>query len=508
MSRLSSGWEALQQRLRQQVETRQRRPRLGFHARDTEVADPGENIADYWEHVETTPIIRSSLLNFAFEVAEPGLRLVEGNEQAISYLEDEWLPQAAIIAGERHKPFSPLIPLTVIQRWGRGGMMLEHVRANPDDINSPITGVKPIRPETGKFVTLPNRDIIVEPDDLDAGAVENPVMTRRGEPAAFIQWHPSAIRARDDRDSVPLSTNDFTRTIFSPSLGEDSLQENSVWGEPVTETIDEDVEEFKDIRRDLARCVKGKGWGLWSIGFGRDTIEYEENGKVVTEIIEWSESDQNEWVDDHLDDLDPGGIVTHDGEIEFQRLDAEVPDLIDELEFYVSNITSVLPTPKYVVGFERNINQFITEGQKERYELFVSTERKVLGTFFTELFKAVVEQNTSFPVDGLEARVEPPEEESPILSLSDEEVERIERYAQAVERLSGTMEPAMLVDEDVLRDLVLQLPEDAGPDLDESLIDESDEQVQEQIASLEQQMAGVLDEPDEADEPPEPEPAD
>lgn len=508
MSRISSGWEALQQRLRQSVETRRRKHRYNVHNRNTEALDPGENIADYWEHVETTPLVRASLLNFALEVAEPGLRLVEGDDRAISYLEDEWLPQSAIIAGERHKPFDPLIPLTTIQRWGRGGMMLEHVRANPEDINSPITGVNPIRPESGRFVTLPNRDIIVEPEDLETGAIENPLLTKRGEPAAFVQWHSEAIRTREDRDTVPLSINDFTRSIFSPGMGDGSLQDNSVWGEPVTQTIDEDVTEFKNTLRDLHRAIEGKAWGLWSIEFGRDTIEYEDGGKMVTEIIEWSESDQDDFVDEHLDDLDPGGIVTHDGTINPDRLDSEVPDLIDELEFYVSNITSVLPTPKYVVGFERNINQFVTQGQEERYELYVSTERKALGTFFTELFRTVVEQNTTFPVEGLEARVEPPEEESPILSLGDEEVDRIERYAQALERLSGTMEPAMLVDEDVLRDLILQLPEDAAPDLDESLIDESDDEVQDQIADLEERMAGVLDEGDGEDEdeqePPEP----
>lgn len=492
MSKLTRGWDAFTSRLQQTVETRTRRPRFSHHTRDVRVVSPGENIADYWEMVESTSIIRTSLLNFAFDVAGPGIRL-DGDDTAVEYLREAWLPQAAIINGERHNPFDPILPQTVMQRWGRGGMMLEHVRADPSDPESPITGVNPVRPETGVFQTIENRDILVEPSDHDNGLVTNPVMTDRGEAAAFIQWHPDAIHPRDDRNNVPLSTNDFTRTVFGGDV-------QDLWGTPVTETVNEDVTGFKNILRDKEKAIKTKAYGLWMIGFGRESLEYQdEDGKQVTEIIEWSEDDQDDWIDDHLGDMSPGDIVTHDGAINPKRLEGEVPDVIDDLEFYVSNITAAMPTPKYVVGFEENINQFVTEGQDDRYQLLINRERKALASFLTQLFEAVIQQNLventatadgkTYSVDGdfeITARIEPPEETSPILSLTAEEIEKIGEWMAALNDGAGAMDPAMLVDEEILRELILQLPEDSQPDLEDTDVDEDSGEVQEQLDRLEE----------------------
>lgn len=281
---------------------------------------------------------------------------------------------------------------------------------------------------------------------------------------------------------------------------------NGVWGDPVTATVDDDISEFTNIRRALAQCVMAKGWGLWDLEFGREVLEYEENGKQVTEIIEWSEDDQDDYADD-LEDMGPGDVMTHDGTINPNRLDAEVPDLIDELEFYVSNITAAMPSPKFVIGFEENINQFVTEGQNSRYELLKSQEQNKVGDFCTELFTTVVEHNTSHSTDGLVAKVQPPEEESPILSLSDDEIERIAMWMEALADSSGAMDPTMIVDEDVLRELILQLPENSGPDIDEDQVDSTDPEIQDQIADLKDLMTGQEDEDEEAEpdqEPPEP----
>jgi|GEM_PF-6496283 len=518
MSRISRGWDALSTRLRQTVETRVRRPRLSRTQREVEAVGPGENIADYWETVETTPIIRTSLLNFAFDVAEPGLRL-DADGVVEEYLREHWLPQAAVLNGERHKPFDPLIPMATVQRWGRGGFMLEHVRRDPQDPDSLITGVNPIRPETGVFQTIENKNILVEPGDVDGGRISpertvsvesarqrtgnlsetEVVMTARDEPAAFIQWHPDAVVTRDDRNYIPLSVNDFTRTVFGGDVHE-------LWGTPVTETVDDDVTGFKNILRAHEEAILRKGWGLWAIGFGRDVLEYEEGGgTTVTEIIEWSEGDQEDWVNEHLDDMGPGDIITHDGAIEMQNLDSEVPDVIDDLEFYVSNITAAMPTPKFVVGFEENVNQFVTEGQTERYELLRNTERQSLATFFTELFEVVIDQNlvkNSHEIDGrefsvdsdfdLDVRIEPSSEESPILSLTESQIEKVAVWMDALSDASGSMEPSMLVDEAVLRELILQLPENSGPDVDDRVLDEDDEDVQAQVEELEEQFEEVM----------------
>ncbi|WP_331232686.1 hypothetical protein [Natronorarus salvus] len=488
MGRISRGLEALSARLKQNVETRQRRPRFSIRSGDLEVVDPGENIYDYWQTVENTPIVRTSLLNFAYDVTEPGLKL-DGPDRAINYLEDEWIPQAGIVAGERHKPFEPLLAQSVVQRWGRGGMMVEHVRDDPEDANSTITGVNPIRPETGKFVTLPNKQILVEPSDIEDGLVDAQTVheTKRGEPAAFIQWHPDALRPHKDRETVPLSANDFTRSVFDPGLGTEQL--DGVWGNPITETIDDDVAGLKNILRSTEKVVLTKGGGLWDVSFGHETLEWEDEEGKHAEIFMWSKESQDEYVEE-MEDPDPGAMMFHDGAIELDNLASEVPDVIPHLEFYVSNITSALPTPLFVVGFEEGINQFVTERQDKRYQLFINRERKELGEFVTQLFRTVVETNLGIDATDLTARVEPPEEASPILSLTVEELEKGVLYTEMLQNVAGNRDPYELIDDDPLFEQILMLDPETQRDIDEDVVSAEDEEVQEQIAELREAIQG------------------
>ena len=86
---------------------------------------------------------------------------------------------------------------------------------------------------------------------------------------------------------------------------------------------------------------------------------------------------------------------------------------------------------------------------------------------------------------GVRLVIEPAEDESPILSLDSETIERIQVFADALDKLSGASDPVAIFGQKTIRELVAMLPEDE--EMQETLssdIDESDTSVQEQFAAL------------------------
>lgn len=467
MSRFTKGWEALQTKLTQSVETVTRTGTLSYRESDVDSVDLADNVADYYQLYESTPLVRASIDKFAADVVAPGYRVDGESEEAVDYLMDTWLPQAGILAGETHQDFSPFLYSTVIQRWARGGALLEHVR--PEPTADQITGVNHIPPETITAQTQPNTNILLAPDATGGDIVETP----RDEAAAYIQYDDDALLGPfSNKDPVPLSQNDVTRTILNPDIGD-------LWGHPVTETIAEELAGFKEILRDQEKAIKSKAYGIWSIGFGRDIVETAE----YQEIIQWSDSEQRDFIENRVGELGPGDIIGHDGEISFEKFEGEIPDTIDHLAFYVNHITTALPTPKYVVGFESDINQFVTEAQDARYQQLIDQERQALERALSPLLQRVARQNLDIEDESLTLNIEPKADESPILSLSDEEVDRLGTYADAVDKLSGAADPATLISDEVLRELILRLPDDADAP-DEIPLDEANEEVGEMFDQL------------------------
>lgn len=468
---------ALSSRFRQSVETRTSSPEIGLFSSQVNTVEPADGVDEYYKVYEDTAIVFTSLWNFASDVWEPGYRVESDNDDVVEFLEDEWLPQAAILFGGKHNDFLPFGKHVTVQRWARGGALIEHVRDNPDDVNSMITGVNFIPPETVSFIPYQHKPILVDPDPPAALGDELPSQldeTRRGEMPAYIQYHRNAP-VPTSRDPVPLSQNDVTRTIFNGDAAGVGTDLDNFWGTPVTEIISEDVAGFKSILRDKETAIKNKAYGLWQLAFDRDTLEFtdidDETGEPieVTEIIEWSEDDKNAIADEIEHEMGPGSILTHDGAISMDRLDGEVPDLIADLEFYVSNITSALPTPLYVVGFEENINQFVTEGQSERYQQLIYDERQELERTFTDLMERVVENHPDYADDvDVTFKIQPAEEESPVMSMSEDDIARLEQWAAAFNDIRGDVPVDMFVDTETLLTTILQLPDDAVPeDIDE-----------------------------------------
>jgi hypothetical protein len=491
--------ERLSARFKQSVETRSKRPSFGVRHSGAERIKPADNLAELRKIPETTPIVRKALADFASDVVEPGYRIETDEDEIQEYLAEKWCPQCAILAGEKHNDLLPFLRLFTIERWRGGDALAEHVRANPDDPSSLFTGLHLINPEHVEFVTYQEKNILVDPD---AAADIDVPQTRRGEDAAYVQYGSRALISTD-RKEIPLSQNDVTRSALDPGAGD-------IRGTPITETIAEDVAAYKNILRDKEQAIKTKAWGLWDIGFGRDTLEYTdidpETGEEVevTDIIEWSEEDQQEYTDEHLDNIEPGAILTHDGEINLNRIEGDVPDLIDDLEHLISSIVAPLPTPLFVIGYESNINQFVTESQDERYQRLINEEREELERVFTDVMERVVEKNlvendhadvsVSEVPDDLRFKLEPEESVSPVLSLDTETIQNIKTWAEAYNTIRGDIPSDMFADPASLRELILNLPEDAAPEEIEDELDEADPDLRQAAEDM-----GLMDEIDGAD---------
>lgn len=522
--------EALASRFRQSVETRSSTPTLGIWSSSVPTVEAAAGMDEYYQVYASTGIVFTSLWNFAADVWEPGYRVElagadapdadddqdtdaddpppdvttnEDGQTAAEWLEEEWLPQAAVLHGGKHNDFLTFGKHTTIQRWARGGVLIEHVRAERDDPEAMITGLNYIPPETISFVPYKHKPILVDADPEDVIEDELPSKierTRRGEYPAYIQYHKNAPRPTD-RDPIRLSQRDVSRSVFNGDVAGAGSQADNFWGTPVTAIIAEDVAGFKNIIRDKEQAIKNKAYGLWKLAFNDEIREYtdvDESGQPVevTDIIGWSDAEKDEIARQIEDDMGPGSILTHDGQIEMDRLDGEVPDLAEDLEFYVSNITSALPSPKFIVGFEENINQFVTERQDKRYQRLINEERSEVSRLYTGICQRVIDSHPVFD-EQVAFRIEPPEHESPVLSLSTEEIERMATWAQAFERIRGDIPTDMFADPAALRDLILQLPEHAAPeevelDVDDG-IDPEDPQVQAQMDQIRQFMDDMGD---------------
>lgn len=464
-------WEGLtghlSESLKQNIETVKSDPRVGLYSRDIDRVDLADNAREYRQLYYTTPIVRASVNNFVSDVVEPGYRVEADSEDTIAYFEDTWLPQCAVIAGEKHNDATPFLKLLSRERWVSGGGLIEHVRPEPQA--EQITGVNLIPPETVKAYTEPDRDILLDPTPENNPSGVDYTTTPRGEVAAYVQFDDQA-KFGSSKNEVPLSQNDVTKTVLNPQM-------TGTWGTPVTQTLADDIRGLKQMLRDQEEAIKTKAYGIWSIAFDREVLEYETAEGTVSEIIEWSDKEQDEFIENKVGGADAGDIIAHDGAIEFEKFEPDIPELNNQLLFRINNITTTLPTPKYVVGFEQDINQFVTEQQNKRYEKLIGEERKALGNTMTQIMRRQAEHE-GLSTSGLRLVLEPKEDESPVMTLDNETVARIDTYADAVQKI----EMASSLTEEEKRELILQLP--ATPELGsmaEPELDEDAEQVQQQF---------------------------
>lgn len=475
-NRFRSGWDALQSTLRQSVETVTRTARIDISGTGVDEIDPPDDLDEYWEQYKTTGIVRSNFDQFVSDVVKPGVRIEAEDNTTVDYFmggdsapddapEGGFLNNSFVFAGERHQPFNPGLKATIANKWVRGTVTVELLKQDKTDPESPITGFYHIRPETLYPQVYANKNILLDPDP-DAPANENIDFeeTPRGEVAAYLQFDDNSILGRRiggfDQDAIPLSQNDVMKQVLSPDIGGDDTNEQGVFGTSALEAVSVDVEEYKQTKRDKYRAIQTKAYGIWLANFGKETVELSDTQR---EIVEWDEESQDDFMN-VVENLGPGDVMEADGPLEMKQFDSDVPDLESTLGHYVDDITSPLPAPKYSIGFEKNINQFVTERQETRYEDIVNEERRYQERKWTDVFRTVAERHPALNPDELKVVIEPEEEESPVRSLDDEEIDRIRVFTQAIKDLYGAGSAASFVDEEMLRELVLQLPEDSEPE--------------------------------------------
>lgn len=474
MGRIKSGWDALQSSLRQPVESITRTARIDIAGSGVDEVDPPDDIDEFFEQAKNTGIVRSNLSTFVSDVVEPGARIEADSDQTEAYFnggdgtpEDTpdggFLENCFVLSGERHKRFHEGLKSTVMQRWGRGTAMVEYLKRDKDSQDSEVTGFYHIRPEIVHAQVQSNKNILLDPDpEAESNEGRDFKDTRRGEVAAYILFSDRSILGRRrgglDENEVRLSQNDVLKQTLHPDIAGDSHNEKGIFGESIIKPISTDIAEYHEIKRDRSRAIKTKAYGLWDASFNIEVHDTQEE-QIVTE---WSEESQNEWTDE-AGNIGPGDIIGHDGNIDLQRFPAEVPQLDSVLEEHVDSITAPLPAPKYAVGFERNINQFVTERQENRYEDLVREERRYQEKSWTEAMTLVADRK-GLDTSGLKVVIEPEEDESPVRSLDAEDIEKIGNYTSALNDVYGNGGAPSYVDEETLLTLVLQLPEDSLPD--------------------------------------------
>jgi hypothetical protein len=158
--------------------------------------------------------------------------------------------------------------------------------------------------------------------------------------------------------------------------------------------------------------------------------------------------------------------------------------LNDELAHYVEDILSPLPTPKYMVAFGSDINQFVAERQEAAYKKTIKEERRYQERQWTQVMRTVAERHPDLDPTGLKVKIEPDDDESPIRSMDSEDIEKVETYTKALKNVFPSGVVANM-DRETLFDLILQLPDEQQEEaMSELGLDESDEQVEKQFDEL------------------------
>jgi hypothetical protein len=496
--RIRGTLEALSSRLTQTVETVTRNSRIFVESSDVDDLNPPEDIDEYHEYYREIGIIRANINQFVRDVWNPGVRVEADDDATEAYFmggddapestpDGGFLENCAVMAGEKHQPFYPFAKVTTVQKWTRGTVLVEYLKQDgtETDPEGPISGFKHIRPETVSARTYANTNILIDPDDTET-AEET---TKRDEAAAFVQFDDSSILGRRqdglDKDEVPLSQNDVLKQTLNPDIGGDDATEDGIFGTSIMEAIAADAEEYREIKRDRSRAIKTKAYGVWSAEFDTDVIEA--GDEVI--LTEWSDDEQDDWVDD-VGELGPGDIIGHDGSITLDQWEPTVPDLDSTLEHYVADILGPLPAPKYATAFGESIANHVSDRQENSYQDTIHEERQAQARSWTQAFRTVAERHPDLDPSGLTVKLEPEEDESPVMSLDDDDIERLERFANAFDKIRGDQPTDMFADPEELLQLVLQLPEDALPKGGDVEVDESDPEVQEMAEDLTGEMAG------------------
>jgi hypothetical protein len=483
--------EALAERLSQSVETVTRSSRIFVESSDVDDINPPDDIDEYHAYYRNVGIIRGNINQFVRDVTAPGVRLEADDDLTEAYFvgatEDTTLPEFAppggfldncgVIAGEKNKPFYPYLKTSVAQKYTRGTVLHEYLKSDDDkdDPDFQIQGFKHIRPETVSARTHSNTNILIGPEETDLD-LDDDEITRRGEAAAYVQFDDqSIVGSRSggmDEDEVPLSQNDVLKQVNDPDIGGDDGTEDGIFGTSIMEAVADDVEEYTNIKRDLAETIKKNGYGVWIAEF-TPTV-YDLGSETL--VQGWDDDEQDDWIQ-NVDSLEAGGMIGHDGSVELKQWEPTIPELESELQHYVDDILAAMPAPKYATAHGEQITQHVTAEQSESYNDLVEEERKAQARDWTQAFREVADRHPELDPAGLEVTLEPPESSNPIAELDDEQIAKMEQFMNALNNGLGDVPIDMVLDVREFLTTTMDLPEEVFVD-GELDVDESDAEVQ------------------------------
>lgn len=396
--------------------------------------DTGD-LARYWRLYKGVPLIRASFEQARDDVLTDGYRWSAAKEGSQTFLE-EWSKSAGTDV-ERGQDLYVILKMVPIQLFARGTVLLEHNPAEADGAKT--AGVSFINPSTVTPYRASDTDLLLRPDDTEYDGVK---LTEDGKAAAYVQFDAGPNNSSTDERRLTLDS--VTRMTIGGDIGD-------VFGVSRTAAVADRVDKLLGKLDDNDRAIAAMAWGQWFVGFDHETVENEDGSET---IVEWEDDDMKEFMGD-MDNIEPGDIEGHDGTIDIKNLPGNVADIIDQLKYETHWILSGMPAPTYSVGFEQDINQFVVDGQEHSHEQRIGQLQGMIERNITPIGKMVLNQNNRDATDT-RFRLEPPAESSPILNLSDNEMNRLLQYAQAFSEVAGG-EPRTLLPDDVIREEILQM---------------------------------------------------
>ncbi|ELZ00777.1 phage portal family protein [Natrialba asiatica] len=458
------------------VQTENRRGEYALYSLGADVGSIRPNKGDlerYWEQYQTCPLVRVPIRQYAEDVTEPGYRVDADNDELAKELES-WLSQSGIIAGESHRDFSEILDGSIVQQEVRGTALVEVVpKAESED---EIWGFRLLNPSTVQAYTYENQAVLIRPDDTELDGIN---LSHRGEAAAYGQWANGALTGPfDDKDTVFLSQNDVVKLVQDPDTSE-------IFGNSSIAPVSKEIDELYQMLGDFSEAVRSKGYPHWIFKLG------EPNGDITNPRAGiWPEEEIKNYRDSHKDgEWEVGQKDFVPGDVKVETISSDVPEIQEILDWYVEEILSAMPVPKYKLGFTDNVNRDVTSEQSPQYERTVQMERRRLSTTFEPVLRRKAEElgYAESDVNSIRLKIEESHDESP-LERDDFSIGDFQEFAQGINTATAG-EPQEVVSVDELRDML------GLPDRDESNQNGTDNVKSETEQAVESELKDLYDKP-------------
>ncbi|WP_161945915.1 phage portal protein [Halalkaliarchaeum desulfuricum] len=433
----------------------------------------------FWAQYRTCPLVRRGIDIFAEDITAPGYRVDADNDELVEELE-EWLSSSAIVAGESHRDFAEILDGSIVQEEVRGTALVEVVpKAEADD---EIWGFRLINVSTVSAYTYENQAVLIRPDDTEVDGVQT---TSRGEAAAYGQWDNSALAGPfNDKNTVPLSQNDIVKLVRDPDTSD-------IFGNSSIEPVSQEIDELYRMLDDIGEAVHSKGYPHWIFKLGEPSGDITDPRAGV-----WPEDKIKDYRDEHKEgNWEVGSKDFVPGDVEVETISSDVPEIEELLDWYVEEIVSTLPVPKYKLGFTDSINRDVTAEQAPQYERKIENKRRQLEEAFTPVLRRKAEEfgYSENDVASVKLSIEEEREENPLLRDNFDASEFAE-FARGLQAAAGDEgEPSDIVPPEEMREL-LGLPD--RDEVEESALEEELDEENEQVQAQFEELYGEPSTPD------------